>query len=84
MPAWQVSPEAAVQTSPPVGLVDSLAEHEEEVAGGVELLDPVVAGIGDVDVVAGLIDFDVGRSGERIGVGGSGAGRSVGAGVDVR
>ena len=70
-----------------VGGVDFLAEHEEEFARRAELLDPVVAGVGDVDVAGGgpggIVDGDVGGSGERIGVGGGGGGGAEGGGEDV-
>jgi hypothetical protein len=40
------------------GLVDVTADHLEEVAGGVELLDSVVVGVGGVDIVSRFVDGD--------------------------
>ena len=61
-----------------LGLVDFLAEHEDELAGGVELLDAVITRIGDVEIVAGLIDFNFGWPRKRIGAGaGNGRGESM-------
>ena len=50
-------------------LVDFSAEHEQVFPTRRELLDPVVVGVGDVDVLGRLVDFDIRGVRDRVRVG---------------
>ncbi|HUN77682.1 MAG TPA: hypothetical protein VMU32_02055 [Solirubrobacteraceae bacterium] len=66
------------------GPVDGLAEHEHESTGVAELLDAIVLGIADVDVVSGLVHGHARGTGKRVGVGGNRGRRSEVAGEEAR